>query len=196
MNHLRQNSIMIDGFIRKVSTRSLVRMTYSIFISRSKTQFKRNDSSSTHSGWTFQLSGDNTPPISIRFIILAVLSVIHYYNCQSWSFIDYHYLKWPHCNVPSAKSDLDLHCYPLHCYPGANKMTAFALSLFSEHFCNSKSRDLGIFNTYIEWVIHTFSSWSILKDFTRPLRPDNSIKIHDVSPVENTKEIVLLLLLL
>ena len=75
-------------------------------------------------------------------------------------------------------------------------MAVFAYFLFPEHFCNSKCHDLGIFNTYIEWVIHTFSSWSILKDFTRPLRPDNSIKIHDVSPVENTKEIVLLLLLL
>ena len=124
MNHLRQNSIMIDGFIRKVSTRPLVRMTYSIFISRSKTQFKRNDSSSTHSGWTFQLrqytTDLNTPyrcycVIRARTPSLGGGLLVHYYNCQSWSFIDYHYLKWPHCNVPSAKSDLDLHCYLSRC---------------------------------------------------------------------------------
>ena len=66
MNHLRQNSIMIDRFIRKVSTRPLVRMTYSFFISRSKTQFKRNDSSSikfwVHNPSQSWFIGDSAPP--------------------------------------------------------------------------------------------------------------------------------------
>ena len=39
---------MIDQLIRKVSTRPLVRMTYTIYISRSTTKLKRNDSSSTN----------------------------------------------------------------------------------------------------------------------------------------------------
>ena len=77
----------------------------------------------------------------------------------------------------------------------ASDQTCFELDLFLVLFPYSRIHDVGIFSTYIEWVTFTRlkvdSSWSILKDFTGPLRPDNSIKIHDVSPA---KEIVLLLL--